>query len=136
MLLQINSRKAIGIHPRLTLFVRDPVELAECLAERLPDARRKNALAPAPQFRSIRGERMPQSDLYRVFLARTGECVIAVALFSCKTQRISGFVVYFSVAPHTGALPAFAIAEDPDHPPSQKTEQRMLDIVLSPVSQR
>src|ERR1700692_1219625 len=118
MLPQVNSGKAIGIHPRLALFVRDLVELAECLAERLPDARRKNALAPALQFRSIRGEGVPQSDLNRVFLARVGWCIFAAALFSCKTQRISGFIVYLPVAPHTGALPAFAVAEAPDHRPS------------------
>ena len=53
MLPQVNSGKAIGIHPRLALVVRDLVEVAECLAERLPDARGKNALAPALQFRSL-----------------------------------------------------------------------------------
>ena len=114
MLPQVNSGKAIGIHPRLALFVRDLVELAECLAERLPDALRKNVLAPALQFRSIRGEGVPQSDLYRVFFARAGWCIFVAALFSCKTQRIFGFVAYLLVAPHTGVFPAFAVAEDPD----------------------
>src|SRR5579863_760437 len=118
MLPQVNSGKTIGIHPRLALFIRDLVELAERLAERLPDARRKNALAPALQFRNIRGEGVPQSDLYRVFLARVGWCIFAAALFSCQTQRISRFVANLPVAPHTGALPAFAFAEDPDQPPS------------------
>jgi hypothetical protein len=65
MLPHENCGEAIRIHPALTFFVGDLIELAECLPEGLPDTCREDAFAPSLNLRCIGRERMPQADFIR-----------------------------------------------------------------------
>src|SRR5271157_4649168 len=57
-----DSGEAIRIHPRLTFFVVDLIELAECLTKWLPNACGKNTFAPLPNLRDVGRKWMPQPD--------------------------------------------------------------------------
>ena len=65
MLPQQHLGEAIGVCPGLALFIRDLVELAKCLANRLAYFHRENARAPSLHLRRFGGQRMPEPHRLR-----------------------------------------------------------------------